>query len=317
MIKRMLKWLFITIGLVFCVLSSVPYLFPGGLKSARTHPYQNSGFFDYNHTRFHYRIFKPKTLQHKVLLIHGFSASTFSYRRTVDSLLSHNNLVIAMDMPAFGYSDKSENANYTDTNKINAIHFLLEHVDKYSNNDKWHLIGHSMGGNVIGQFASAYPEQTRSLIFIDGLPLSQTHSLLQPIALYPPLLKWADVILEKHFLNHGSFQELLSSAYGCNADSLSTEGYMKPFETKCSGSAILRMAAKSGYARVNDSILNLIPKLLIWGKQDTWIPLSNAGAFLKRPNTRSFLIDSAGHCPMETHSKIVNPMITEFISKLE
>lgn len=316
-IKAFFKWFFIIISSSFLILSIIPYFFSSHLKDAPIKPYNNSYFFKYNQTLFHFRLFIPKHIKHKALLIHGFSASSFSFRKNIDSLTKHNTLVIAMDMPAFGYSDKSENANYSDTNKIQAIHYLLNQVDKIHHEHKWNLIGHSMGGTVIGAFASNYPQQTQSLIFIDGLPFSQTHSSLQAVALYPPLLEWADLILEKKFLNIASFQELLNSAYNESADVNSANGYMKPFETKNSGSAIFRMAANSGYATINDSILNQFQKLIIWGKQDQWIPIENAYESFNKNNTQSFVIQDAGHCPMETHSKKVNTAIINFISKLE
>lgn len=316
-IKQFFKWFFIILITAFFILSIIPYFFSSHLNKAPEKPYDNSYFYTYNNTKFHFRLFVPKHIKHKALLVHGFSASTFSFRNNIDTLVNNNTLVVCMDMPAFGYSDKSEQANYSDTNKINAIHFLIHHIDKLSNTIKWHLVGHSMGGSVIAQYASEFPEQTHSLIFIDGLPFSQTHSSLQSLALYPPFLKWADVILEYRFLNIQSFQELLSSAYSEAANEESTIGYMTPFETKNSGSAIFRMAAQSGYANTNDSIINTIPKLIIWGKNDQWIPITNATQYLNNPNTQSFIIEEAGHCPMETHPQKVNKAITDFISKLE
>ncbi len=316
-LKQFFKWLFILIISVFLILSITPYFFSNHLKEAPRQPFENSYFFTHNNTKFHFRIFVPKHIKQKALLIHGFSASTFSFRNNIDTLISNNTLVVAMDMPAFGYSDKSESANYTDTNKIQAIHFLLNQINKLSNNTKWNLIGHSMGADVIGEYASIYPLQTKSLIFIDGLPFNQTHSSLQSLVLYPPLLKWADLILEKKFLNLQSFEELLSSAYNQPADRQSAMGYMLPFKTKNSGSAIFRMSVQTGYINVNDSIINQIPKLIIWGAQDQWIPMISAADYLKKPKTQSFIVTDAGHCPMETHASKVNAAITDFISKLD
>lgn len=317
-LKRFFKWLLIVSIFIFCIFSIIPYFFSDHLKEAPSKPFSNSHFFEFNHTKFHYRLFVPQHITHKVVMIHGFSGSTFSFRNNIDSLVDNHALVVAIDMPAFGYSDKTGHANYNDSNKINGIHFLLQQIDKHCNSKKWHLVGHSMGGITIGQFASKYPEQTQSLVFIDGLPFEQMpHSFLQKTLLYPPLLKWADVILERNFLSQHSFHKLLSSAYGQDADSMSTDGYMKPFETKGSGSAVIRMAANSSYPSFNDSIINTMPKLIIWGLKDEWIPIMSATDYLKKPNTQSLIIDDAGHCPMETHPEKVNAAITNFISKLE
>lgn len=317
-ITRFFKCLFIVFVCTFCILSILPYFFSNHLKEAPTKPFDNSYFFKYNNTTFHFRLFVPKHIKHKALLVHGFSGSTFSFRNNIDSLLKNNTLIVAMDMPAFGYSDKSENGNYNDSTKIQAIHYLLSQIDKLSNNSKWHLVGHSMGGIVIGEYVSAYPQQTKSLIFIDGLPFEQTtHSFLQKLILYPPLLKWSDVILEHYFLNQTSFHQLLTSAYVSDADSISCNGYMKPFEIKGSGSAVIRMGANYSYPFINDSIINTIPKLIIWGANDKWVPIISAVDYVKKPNTQSVIIEDAGHCPMETNPKEANKAITNFISKLE
>ncbi len=317
-LKRFFKWLLIVFVFIFCILSIIPYFFSEHLKEAPAKPFENSYFFEFNHTRFHYRLFIPKHITHKVVMIHGFSGSTFSFRNNIDSLVSHHALVVAIDMPAFGFSDKSEDGDYNDFTKINGIHFLLQQIDKHSNSKKWHLVGHSMGGITTGQFASKYSELTQSLIFIDGLPFMQVeHSFLQKMLLYPPLLKWADVILERNFLSQQSFHKLLSSAYDQDADSISTDGYMKPFETKGSGSAVIRMGANYNYPSFNDSIINALPKLIIWGAKDQWVPIVSATDYLSKPNTQQLIIEDAGHCPMETHPEKVNTTITDFISKLD
>ena len=68
----------------------------------------------------------------------------------------------------------------------------------------------------------AYPQQTQTLIFIDGLPLKRTeHSYFTEINFIYQLFKMEDVILERYFLNQTSFQQLLSSAYSQDADSAS------------------------------------------------------------------------------------------------
>jgi len=144
-LKRFFKWLLIVFIFIFCLLSIIPYFFSDHLKEAPAKPFENSYFFEFNHTRFHYRLFIPKHITHKVVMIHGFSGSTFSFRNNIDSLVSHHALVVAIDMPAFGFSDKSEDGDYNDFTKINGIHFLLQQIDKHSNSKKWHLVGHSMG----------------------------------------------------------------------------------------------------------------------------------------------------------------------------
>ena len=316
-IKRIGKWLLIVVGSTFILLSVLPYLIQDNLSEAPIKPFPNSEYFIFNNTKFHFKLFIPKQIQHKVVFIHGLNGSTFSFRNNIDSLLSINALVLLIDMPAFGYSDKNPAANYSDTNKIQAIHFILTKIDNFTNTNGWNFIGHSMGSSVIGQLASAYPKQTRSLIFIDGIPFMTHYSFFQKILLYPPLLKWADIVIRKITFKKNTVKKLLSSAYHKEADDESAEGYLKTFKIKNSGSSIFRMFADIGHSEINDSIINSLPKLIIWGKQDNWIPIQVGSKYFNKPRTRTLLIENAGHCPMETHCNEVNHAITNFISKLE
>ena len=69
--------------------------------------------------------------------------------------------------------------------------------------------------------------------------------------------------------------------------------------------------------KINDSIINSLPKLIIWGKQDAWIPITVGSRYFNKPHTKTLLINNSGHCPMETDCNEVNNTITDFISKLE
>ncbi len=316
-IRRILKWFLIVTFSAFILLSILPYLIDDKLSEVPLKPFSNSEYFNFNNTKFHFRLFVPKQIKQKVLFVHGLNGSTFSFRNNIDSLLRQQTLVLLIDMPAFGYSDKTAQANYSDTNKIQAIHFLLNKIDALTNQNGWELIGHSMGCSIIAQFASAYPKQTSSLIFIDGIPFMTHHSAFQQLLLYPPLLKWADIIVSKISFEKKSVKKLLSSAYHKDADEPSVEGYLKTFKIKNSGSSIFRMFADIGHSKINDSIINSLPKLIIWGKQDNWIPIQVGSKYFNKPQTTKVLIDNAGHCPMETHYNEVNHAITNFISKLD
>jgi 2-hydroxy-6-oxonona-2,4-dienedioate hydrolase len=314
LVFKIIKWSIGVILILFVILSVIPYLFSSNQRATDAKPYENSEFHYYSNTKFHYRVFKPEIIKHKVLLIHGFSASTFSFRKNSDFLKNQECLVIALDMPGFGYSDKSSQANYSDLEKINALNEILsKHDSLISDNSPWIIVGHSMGANTSAQFAIQYPNKTKALIWIDGAAISKDISAYSSFTLYPPLLKWADVVLEKHFLNYDKFNELLSSAYGSNPDSSDVIGYMKPFEIPGSGSAVFRMFAGIGNIEINQEKINQFPKLIIWGKNDQWIPFTEIQKNIKG---NVMLIDEAGHCPMETHSTEVNQMMINFIHNL-
>jgi len=314
LIFKIIKWTIGIILILFVIASILPYLISSKQQNATLKPYDNSEFYYHQNTKYHYRVFKPEVVKHKILLIHGFSASTFSFRKNIDFLMRQECLVVAVDMPGFGYSDKSDKANYSDLEKINALnHILIKQDSLIADNSPWIILGHSMGANTSAQFANQYPNYTKALIWIDGAAINQDISAYTSLTLYPPLLKWADLVLEKQFLNFEKFNELLSSAYGSKPDSSDVIGYMKPFETAGSGSGVFRMFAGIGNVDINHEKINQFPKLIIWGKNDQWIPFTDIQENLKG---NVMLIDEAGHCPMETHPNEVNQMIINFIHNL-
>lgn len=311
------KWLIVIFSCMILILVLVAYFFPGNWEEPKTKPYPDSHILSFNKTNYHYRLLTPDTIVQKAIFIHGFSASTFSFNKTIDSLYKAKTQIIAIDVPGFGYSDKSKRANYTDTNFVNAIHYLINETDKNNTSLKWNVIGHSMGASLAGKFASKYPNDVKALIFIDGLPFADKHKWTQKLILFPPLLKLADFGLKRIFLKPKKFNQLLSSAYAQQADSASIYGYMNPFKIKGSGSGVFRYFAHGGYAKTDTTILNTKQQLVIWGTKDTWIPIKTADNYKLKKQVTFIEVRGAGHCPMETHAKIVNEAILNFISKLD
>jgi pimeloyl-ACP methyl ester carboxylesterase len=318
-IKKIFKWFFITLGIILVLLMILPYFFSIEQRELPLNykPYSNSEFYTSHNTRIHYQTWKPDndSIKNHIVFIHGFSGSTFSFRNNIDTLVNNGNEVVAIDMPAFGYSDKSEDANYNDTIRLQLIKEIL---DKISPNQEWVLIGHSMGASIIGAFACNFPENTNKLVFIDGPAFDNTNeqaSILNKIALFPPIRRWVEVLAKRKFVNYQSFNELLSSAYSQKPNSIAILGYLQPFYYKGSASAIFNMSAYGGYAKIDKNQLAKFPMLLIWGKDDQWIPIGTAEQFKEQnPTITLKKIEKAGHCSMETHANSVNSEILNFLN---
>lgn len=319
-IKKLLKIIGVVVISVFVLLSILPYFFSTETKELHPNekPFSNSNFITINKTRIHYRVWTPTgKAMHKVFLLHGFSGSTFSYRNNIDTLVGLGALVIAIDMPAFGFSDKSDTANYSTDNTFEAINKIISFYDTACA-QKFVFVGHSMGASVASMYASNFPQQIEKLILIDGLPFENQKGgwFIKGLLSYPPLLRWANVLTKSYFAKQDKFVALLSSAYAQPADSVSANGYLLPFTYKNSGSAIFKMAAANSTVFFNKEVFAKIPLLIIWGKNDTWIPIKAQESFIKKyPEVKTYVVSNAGHCPMETKASEVNKVITEFILK--
>lgn len=291
-------------------------------------PFPESGYLKVSDTWVHYRNFRAEgdTVLGKIMLVHGFSGSTFSWRKSIPVLTKAGFFVSAIDLPPFGFSDKRRVANVTDSiwpYMIRAVMDSAEINQNTGSNPKWILAGHSMGGMVIGAFATNFPERTRAMVYVDGTSPDSDGKRSMGMKMSGWIMRmgfmqrWADVMMEHVLYSEKRFTELLRSAYGSDPTHEDVVGYMQPFSYYGSASSIFRFSSRAGYARVDKNILRTIPRFLIWGEKDAWIPVEGARKFLKdNPEIQSHFIPEAGHCPMETHPEEFNAKILEWIKSL-
>jgi len=327
LLKKIMKWLLIVLGSVFLLSLIWPYFVPLNFPEQKFEKvFPESQYLDVEGTKVHYREYFPKdSVVGHVMLVHGFSGSGFSWRKNISMLTSLGLHTVAIDLPPFGYSDKSPEANVSDSMRNDYVLSVMNEVEKKHHFEKspWFLFGHSMGGMVIGSFASEYPERVKALFFVDGICF--THDGKRPFYLrflqfflrWYPYRRAADVIMERSLSSYEKFKELLTSAYGAKPDSLEVEGYRQPFLVHRSASSVLLMSSRMGYAKIDMDLVKQFPTFLVWGTNDQWIPISSAHDFLKEvPQTMHYFVKGAGHCPMETHSDEFNLVVENWIKAL-
>ncbi len=274
----------------------------------------------------HYRVFLPikneeknqkdtiKTAQKGVLMIHGFSGSTYSWQKNVDSLTKKGLLVVLVDLPAFGFSDKSTTISHANSYKSKLLWKLLENIQNNQKNavTKWHFVGHSMGAGTALAMAHQNPQQTDKIVLVGGAYSGKMQSgWFGYVLAYPPLVRWVEVLATNYAYNPAYFEKLLKGAYSQNPNEKDIQGYYSPFEQeKNITRAILAMARNSAdsismdFSALQDRIT------LIWGENDKWVPIKNAENFIKKyPKSTLKIIKNAGHCPMETHNNEFNGLL--------
>jgi pimeloyl-ACP methyl ester carboxylesterase len=279
-------------------------------------PFPESRFIQIYGTQIHYRYWAAdtNTTPHKtpVLLVHGFSGSTFGYRYMVPALRKAGHSVVAIDLPAFGYSDRNiVSAQLPDPLLCLYLMLTLEPESP------WIVVGHSMGASVVSDLTALYPRKVHARILLDGVPRLRPGNAgtggLFTTALFR---RWANVLGKYYFFKPNRIEALLASAYGpeVKPGAADVNGYLEPLRLPGTAEAILK---KFRYAQGMPSIEipDSIPTLLIWGEQDSWIPISVGKSYHeKNPETQWFSIPGAGHCPMETHPDICNTAILNFIA---
>lgn len=301
--KRFVKILFILFA-AFTLLLFLPFLFytdKGFVPDENFRPFSNSQFLKSGKNKIHYRIWEKAGNTKLAFCIHGFSGSTFSFEQIAIRLMQEGYNIAALDLPAFGFSEKSENGDYSQQAFLSAINAVKNVCDKKFECKDYLVLGHSMGAMWASEAIYSGVFYNSKLIVIDGAIGMGGSRSENTMVSSSPILKWADFALHRWFLNEKKFSELLSSAYSREASKLQSLAYMQPFLIKNSASAIFRMTASSFKESGKWEDLK-IPVLIISGENDQWIPMRNAFALWKRNKKAKFLIiPNAGHCPMETH----------------
>jgi pimeloyl-ACP methyl ester carboxylesterase len=101
-------------------------------------------------------------------------------------------------------------------------------------------------------------------------------------------------------ITRGRIGRLLKGAYGRPPTPDEVDGYYAPLRLSGTARAILD---RSALARPAATELPAdLPVVLVWGRQDRWIPLARAEAWHARnPRSELVVLPDAGHNAMETH----------------
>ena len=335
--RRWQKVLLITLAVVAFVLFVLPFLIPlppDGVQ-ASTFADTDGRFIDVNGLQTYVRE-RGTPGEPVVLLMHGWGGSTFSWREQIDVLDEAGYRVIAFDRPPYGLSQKTGDLPLTQTQQADFTIAVMDALDLPSAV----LVGHSMGGGVIGYVAARYPDRVERLVFVDGAPriedaqsAAETSAPRNPrlnstlgvpqgatgLLSFPPFERWAR-ILARLFVQPGLFTELQKSAYYDPAVVTPevAAGYQRQLEIVGWDEALLAILSGRSFGDAPltqaEAAAIIMPTLILWGAEDTWVPLS-AGERLASalPNAQIITYPLTGHLPMEEQPETFNRDLLTFL----
>lgn len=237
----------------------------------------------------------------KVILLHGLGGSAENWQFTVPALAAQFH-VIAPDQIGFGKSDKPllkyRVATYTD---------FLDKFMAELKIEKATLIGNSMGGWVAGLMAIKYPNRVEKLVLVGAA------------GIIPPNVNTDEI----YQLNNSTRDEIRANLKRIFANPLlqNNESLVDQFLT-------LRVAANDGYTinsliesikRKEDFLNDRLgeikkPTLIIWGKQDGLLPVSDAAVFNKGvAGSQLVIFEGCGHVPQSEKAVEFNTEVLKFL----
>ncbi len=252
-----------------------------------------------------------------VFLIHGSFSSLNTWEAWEKDLNPHFT-TISMDLPGHGLTGPDFRKRYTISDYSKLIFGIADHLGM----EEFHVAGNSMGGGVALKMATDHPERIMSLNLLDasGAPdteknnnnsISNTSSAsIFKVAGHPVfsklLLKCTPrflfrINLKQVFHDDSKISEELVTRY---YELLLRDGNRQ---------ATIDRLSKRRNTVYNFEKLNM-PVLIMWGKEDSWLPLSNGEQLQEMiPGSRLKVFENAGHVPME---EIPTESVREYLAFL-
>jgi pimeloyl-ACP methyl ester carboxylesterase len=250
-----------------------------------------------------------------VLLLHGFGASTFTWRHVVPEL-AQTHRVIAVDLKGFGLSDKPFDERYSVFDQAELIAQLIEDKDLRDLT----IVGHSYGGGVALSLALKANERLSGrisrLVLLDSIAFPQQIPMFFRL-LDVPLVSQVGVRMVPPAVQA---RVALQIAYydDSKIDDEEVEIYAAPLKTAAGKHAIIHSARQivpEDIDQLSERYKTItLPTLILWCDHDRIVPL-DVGLKLRRtlPNSTLRLVESCGHMPQEEQPESTLKLLKGFI----
>jgi pimeloyl-ACP methyl ester carboxylesterase len=271
---------------------------------------EHSWFTSVNGVSIHYQDAGDESAP-PMILIHGFISSNLVWNEVFLPLANAGFRVIAPDLPGYGYSAKPGNGEYTIAAQARAVLGLMDRLGI----EQATIVGASYGGAVAALLALDCPERVANLILVGAVTNDQPKKkLLLRLAGVPlvgdiatPLFLGSRWVLRKR--TEDVYRRL---GYPLDERKLAARHHL--LATSNTHRAMIRTIRRWSAERITrEASLIRQPTLLVWGDEDTHIPISNAFKLREAiPNSRLIVFRHCGHLPPTEYPAKFVEVVTDF-----
>ena len=264
-----------------------------------------SRFVEIEGLAIHYRETGSAEATQTLILMHGFGASTFSWRDQL-ALLGEEYRVIAFDRPAFGLTERPLPGDFqSDENPYSAQANAEQVIGLMDALEVEHavLVAHSAGGAVAVLVADQYPDRVAGLI-LEAPAVAQARTVPAPLSalLRSPQMRRVGPLLVRRIAGSSADNFIRGAYYDpsvVTADVL--RGYRTPLSADNWDRGLWELVAAPRTISAADALGRLsTPTLVIAGKEDTFVPFEDSAAVAEAVSGATLLaLEETGHIPHE------------------
>ena len=291
---------------------------PRPLNFADGQPFANSKYFECGDYNIHYRVDEPKCAEiGKIFMVHGFGCNTAFFDELVEQYTAMGYYVVRADLPDFGYSTREEKG-IVFIPETTLMHKLIEHIS--APEDKWVLLGHSMGGSVVLQMATEDESRLKGVILNAPLLMANVPGFVGNLMKGKLIGNVMNVAL-KYLAGHDALGPIImylmtfALKYSKGID---PERVLGPFKIQKTGTGLAFMTAKTSKPS-KEAIHNIkTPIQLVWGGIDIFV-LPTARKSLEKALPESAQVKMlvlGNHCLINNFDKKVAKWGHEFMQAL-
>jgi pimeloyl-ACP methyl ester carboxylesterase len=257
----------------------------------------------------HYRLEGP-TDGPLIVLVHGFSVSSFVWDDYFAPLTNAGFRVLAYDNYGRGFSDRPKGPYDADLSNR-----LLEHLlDKLAPDVPVNLVGYSMGGATATIYAARHPKQIVSMTLIAPAGLGTARGGNAELLKRPLIGDWLVRMFGLRVFHAHAAEEAKRAP--------NPAAFLAKFDRQMDyrgyGDALLSTlrtypltGAENFYAEAGAAAR---PVMVIWGEADTTVPFANAKTLMAlMPHAKLYSFAKFGHAVTFSQAPLVINLIRQFL----
>lgn len=272
---------------------------------------ENSRFVSVDGARVHFQEFGDPS-KPTIVFIHGYTASLYVWKTVAPMLADAGFNVVALDLLGFGYSEKPSWFDYAITSQARMIARFMNRLGI----GQATIVGSSYGGAVAATLALDYPERVSKLVLVDTVCNDnlKDHPILKLAAIPGVGEAITPFLVDSRAFQRYRMRGTLARANHNLITDDRVESILRPLSAADAHHSLLATSRAWSARRIEqDAHLINQPTLIIWGEDDTVIPVDDGhrlhGSIL---NSRFVILKDCGHVPQEEKSDVFAELVTEF-----